>query len=210
MLSAGTAVAELRTFTDVEGRALQAEITAVTDDVVKLKLRSGKAAEVPLARLSDADKLFAISWKEQNAAKAEEMAAAEAAEKRAREIPLKLVAFCKENLGKQVGNGECWTLANEAFKAVGLKRPGSDIRVWGRLIDHEKEKLQEGDIAEYRTAKFSNGTWTGPEHTSVVVKVNRKSIVVAQCNWGGNKNVTEMEFDPSTLVSGELKFYRPE
>jgi len=201
---------EMRTFTDVQGRTLQAEITEATDTAVKVKLRNGQLSEIPLDRLSDGDKVHVATWREMQGKNAEERAAAEAAAKRAREIPVMLVAYCKEQMGKQVGNGECWTLADEAFKACGLKRPGRDLRVWGRLVDHKNEKLQDGDIAEYRTAKFSNGTWTGPEHTAVVVKVNRKSIVVAQCNWGGNKNVTEMEFDPDTLVSGELMFYRPE
>lgn len=205
-----TARAEMRVFTDVEGRTLQAEITAATDTAIQVKLKNGKQAEIPLERLVDADRLFIIGWKEQRAKDAEAMAAAEAAKKRAEEIPVKLVAFCRENLGKQVGNGECWTLANEAFRACGLKRPGGQLRVWGRLIDLKTEKLQAGDIAEYRSAKFSNGTWTGPEHTSVVVEAKRDSIVVAQQNWAGKKTVSEMEFDPETLVSGELMFYRPE
>src|SRR5690606_18639410 len=133
----------------------------------------------------------------------------EALRKKAEEVPLLLVAFCKENLGKQVGNGECWALADQALRARGLRRPTRGLRVWGRKIDVEKEELREGDHAEEPTAKFSNGTWPGPEHTSVIVKANRKTIVVAQQNWGGKKTVSEMEFDPSTLVSGELMFYRP-
>ena len=48
----------------------------------------------------------------------------------------KIVAFVKTNKGKQVGNGECWTLANEAFKAAEAKRPaGKGLRVWGRVVD---------------------------------------------------------------------------
>jgi uncharacterized protein (DUF2147 family) len=201
--------AEMRQFTDVDGRTLQAEIVSVEESTVKVKLRSGKTADIDLARLSEADRSFVGTWRENQEKAVQEMTDKEAQRKKAEEIPIQLVAFCKDNLGKQVGNGECWTLADQAFRACGIKRPTNDLRVWGRKIDFEKEKLQEGDIVEYRTAKFSNGTWTGPEHTSVIVKASRKTIVVAQQNWGGKKTVSEMEFDPSTLVSGELTFYRP-
>ena len=201
---------EFRQFTDVVGRTVHAQITAADATTVKVKLMNGRTADIPVERLSDGDKVFVTTWIENRAKNKELVAAEEAAKKRAAEIPVKIVAFCKQNLGKQVGNGECWTLANEAFKANGLKRPGKDLRIWGRQIDHKTEKLQPGDIAEYRSAKFSNGSWTGPEHTAVVVEVKRKTVVIAQCNWAGNKNVTEMEFDPASLVSGELMFYRPE
>ncbi len=121
-----------------------------------------------------------------------------------------ITKFCKSKLGKQVGNGECWTLADEAFKACGLKRPGADMRVWGKIVDHKKEKLQPGDIVEFRSARFSDGGFTAPEHTAVVVKGGKRSIVVAEQNWGGNKTVHERAMDLGGLVSGTLIIYRPE
>jgi uncharacterized protein (DUF2147 family) len=147
--------AEMRQFTDVDGRTLQAEIVSVEESTVKVKLRSGKTANIDLARLSEADRSFVGTWRENQEKAAQEMTDKEAQRKKAEEIPIQLVAFCKDNLGKQVGNGECWTLADQAFRACGIKRPTNDLRVWGRKIDFEKEKLQEGDIVEYRTAKFS-------------------------------------------------------
>ena len=128
----------------------------------------------------------------------------------AEELPLMLVAFCKQNMGKQVGNGECWTLANEAFRSCGLARPGGDNRVWGRLLDLKQEKLAPGDIVEYRNAKFSNGSSTGPAHTSVVVKGGRRgSATIAEQNWSGHKTVREAPFDSRTLIEGEVMVYRP-
>ena len=50
--------------------------------------------------------------------------AAAVARQRAVEIPAKLTAYCKEKAGQQAGNGECWTLADEACKACGLQHPG--------------------------------------------------------------------------------------
>ena len=34
--------------------------------------------------------------------------------------------YAHGKLGQQVGNGECWTLAFEALKDAGAKRPGQD------------------------------------------------------------------------------------
>src|SRR5436190_5805959 len=58
----------------------------------------------------------------------------------------KLVEYCKGKKGQQVGNGECWTLADEAFKAHALQRPGGALRVWGRVVDPKKERPEPGDI----------------------------------------------------------------
>ena len=84
------------------------------------------------------------------------------------------------------------------------------MRVWGRLLDLKKEKMQAGDIVEYRSAKFSNGTTTGPEHTAVVVKGGRRKATIAEQNWSGHKTVRESEFDSGALISGEVMVYRPE
>ncbi|HVK13128.1 MAG TPA: hypothetical protein VM597_30525, partial [Gemmataceae bacterium] len=50
----------------------------------------------------------------------------------------KVLAFAKSQLGKQVGDGECWSLANEAMKAAGVKSssdfqddPNKGDFVWG-------------------------------------------------------------------------------
>src|SRR4051794_32486746 len=61
------------------------------------------------------------------------------------EVNKKILAFCTENLGKQVSDGECAMLVNEAFKESGamrkrdvLKPDGVQLRdddyVWGKLL----------------------------------------------------------------------------
>lgn len=203
--------AELHIFTDVEGRKISAEIETADDTGVSVKLKDGRKARIANDRLSPPDVTYVTEWRAAQAKAEKQKAKAEASAKRAAEIPVKIVAFCKANHGKQVGNGECWTLANEAFKACGLKRPGKDLRVWGRLLDLKKEKPQPGDIVEYRSAKFRDGSMTGPEHTSVVIKGGKRgAITIAEQNWGGNKTVRETLLDPGSLVRGEIMIYRPE
>lgn len=58
------AAAELRTFTDRQGRELEAEITAVEGTKVTLRLASGKSYTLPIAKLSDTDQLFIDVWKD--------------------------------------------------------------------------------------------------------------------------------------------------
>jgi hypothetical protein len=122
----------------------------------------------------------------------------------------KVVNYCKENMGKQIGNGECWTLADEAFKACAIRRPGAEIRVWGRVVDPKKERPQPGDIVEFRAVEFSDGSKTGPEHTAVIIKVQgRERFTVAQQNWGGHKTVRDQQMNIDRLKGGQVIIYRP-
>ena len=202
--------AEMREFEDSTGRKLQAEVLGIEGESVKVKLKSGKTTTIPLSKFSEIDKSYLGRWEKENAASQKAKLSAEAEAKRIAEIPAKMEAYCRSQMGVQVGNGECWTLADEAFKACGLKRPGDDMRVWGRLVDWKKEALLPGDIVEYRTAKFSNGNSTGPEHTAVVTKGGKRGMMIAEQNWGGNKTVHEAPFNPKELVSGEMMIYRPQ
>ncbi|WP_227021661.1 SHD1 domain-containing protein [Oceaniferula marina] len=55
-----------RTFTNTEGKTINAELIDVAEDSVTLKLSNGKKAKVPLSSLSEADQEFAKSWQEKN------------------------------------------------------------------------------------------------------------------------------------------------
>jgi hypothetical protein len=121
----------------------------------------------------------------------------------------KIASYCLAQKGRIVGNGECWTLANEAFKSSGARRPGSDVRVWGRVVDPTQEDLKPGDILEIESARFLDGTITGPNHTVVVVRGgSQESFGIAEQNWG-RKSVRVREFNLKSLVSGKVKVYRP-
>lgn len=195
---------EMRTFTDAEGRKITAELTEARADSVSIRRKDGRKFDLEMAKLSADDQKYARDWIAKRDAEA-------AAKKRAVDIPAKLLAYCKGKIDQQVGNGECWTLADEAFKACGLKRPGNHLRVWGRLVDYKKEPVQAGDVVEFRSAKFSDGSYTGPEHTAVITKPGKRGkFTLAEQNWSGIKKVHEREMDPGSLTAGELMIYRPE
>lgn len=150
----------------------------------------------------------------------------------------KVIAFAKNNMTKQVGDGECAALAVEALKAAGAKpfrswkdSPNDGDYVWGELVYGLKIQdgirtedtaigtaPQAGDVIQYRNAEFAGKTANGgkytqkmPHHTAIVlsVKDNGKTIVVLEQNSGGRKTVGEGTIRLGDLQSGWLKVYRP-
>jgi hypothetical protein len=146
----------------------------------------------------------------------------------------KVLAFAKSQVGKQVGNGECWTLANEAVKAAGAKSsfdfadaPNKGDYVWGDFVYGLEAKakgetgalkdVKPGDVVQFRDAKFvarqgnRTTTTTASHHTAVVLKADRaaKTITVLHQNWSGNKTVAEATLPLAGLQAGWIKVYRP-
>lgn len=123
-----------------------------------------------------------------------------------------IVEYCRLNKGRKVGDGECWTLANEAFKAVGKKRPGGDMRVWGREVNYRSEGVREGDIVEFQRAIFTDGDtryMTGAHHTAVVVEGGTERITVAEQNFMGMRKVSFRYMFLKAPRSGKMRIYRP-
>jgi hypothetical protein len=124
--------------------------------------------------------------------------------------PMSIEQFCIANQGRKVGTGECWSLANESLKAAGKRRPGRDLRVWGRLVDSKTERIEAGDIIEFESARFSDGITTGVHHTAVVIEGgSAEMFTVAEQKFGGMKKVTFRKMDLRTRLSGKVLIYRP-
>ncbi len=201
------AFAQHRVFTDTSGREMKAKIEVVHEDKITVKRHDGKIYTIPLNKLSEADQAYAEEWKNQRTKEQAVNDTRKAAILRRKEI----AEFCIRNFGQQVGNGECWTLANEAFKATGAKRPDGELRVWGRLVDIESEPIEPGDVVEFRTAKIPGYGTTGPEHTAVVIEGGKQGkCKIAEQNWGNIKQVRNVSVDLSKRVSGDVWVYRPE
>src|SRR5258706_1961574 len=83
----------------------------------------------------------------------------------------KVVAFCQEHKGEQVGDGECASLANQALRAAGAKGRGTDRPekgdyTWGTQIfyieaqesapktEGQSFEIKHGDIIQLRDVKF--------------------------------------------------------
>jgi len=148
----------------------------------------------------------------------------------------KVLAFCEQHKGEQVGNGECATLAGQALKAAGAKGRGKDDPNggdynWGDLIftikaeaggpkgEGKRTDIRPGDVIQFRDAKFfgkrpnGKGTYSqsAPHHTAIVQQVDDSGSVVKilHQNFGGKKVVHETTLRLNDLQEGWLRFYRP-
>jgi hypothetical protein len=118
-----------------------------------------------------------------------------------------IVSFAKSNMGKVVGNGECWTLANEAVTVSGAEPPIS--RNFGQKIPW-REALP-GDIIQFRECTFTTpngGTVKAglPDHTAIITGVKGDVIEVIEQN---PKPVSVGSYPVGGLVKGTFDVYRP-
>ncbi len=119
-----------------------------------------------------------------------------------------VLEFAQRNFGRQVGNGECWTLANEALIAAGARKANG--YTFGRGIP--RGDLTPGDVLQFKSVRLERGNrfWTlgAPHHTAVVEAVAGNVVTVLHQNFG-TRNVTRFTFDFGDQVQGEVHAFRP-
>jgi hypothetical protein len=139
-------------------------------------------------------------------------------------------------MGSQVGDGECWTLANNALKVVATKCSSrgqepcmaSQSFIHGYLmysyfpsssIPEPQGKVEgagvaRGDIIQLYKAhfKYPDGgqAWAGdPDHTAVITGVEPDGVLRAvEQNVGGKKRVQPGKYNMAQMVSGEVRIFR--
>jgi surface antigen len=130
-------------------------------------------------------------------------------------------------IGTTVGAGECWDAAENAIKDIGAARPGSDLYVWGSVV--QQADLQPGDILQFSQftvtvtqddGSFEQNTFGAPRHTAIVESVNSDgSVNILQQNYGGARNVQRMSNvflssgsagSATVTTSGTVTRYRPQ
>lgn len=127
------------------------------------------------------------------------------------EIPIlntRILEFAISNLGKQVGNGECWTLAAEALKYAGAKPPN----MYDFGTDVPLDKLLPGDILHFENAVFITPTsWTmmgNPDHVAIVGEISGNVLKIYHQNVNGDKRDQIGTIDLATHDSGNITGYR--
>lgn len=137
----------------------------------------------------------------------------------------KILSYVKRNIGKTVGRGECWDLAQEALEKnyADWTRPYS----FGRLFNPQKETVLPGDIIQMKSLVLRrvietnvNGQkatrtttlrYGNPDHTAIVKRVISPNVYeVYHQNADGKRYVIEGLMDLNYKVSGVLWFYRPQ
>ncbi len=148
----------------------------------------------------------------------------------------KVLDYAKKQKGKQVGDGECASLATAALKEAGAKgrqkdNPNPGDYVWGDLVltvEYKKDKgrveptgklsdVKPGDVVQFRDAQWVTrsgnviSTTSAPHHTAVVLAVdkNRSLIRTLHQNHNGKKIVQEGSIALNDLKAGWVRVYRP-
>ena len=120
----------------------------------------------------------------------------------------KIVAFAEKHIGKQVGDGQCWGLANLAYLSAGIKHRGG--YVWGRRVHWQTEGVRPGDIIQFKNARYPYA-YTDENHTAIILKVvGKSSVKVAHQNWNHIYRVTTTTIPLIYLRAGSQTVYRYE
>lgn len=123
-----------------------------------------------------------------------------------------VVNYAASRSGVQVGDGECWTLANEALKAAGAITPNSsnfDTYVYGQEVYRD---FRPGDIIQWENVvlNYPNGAYyTFPHHTSVIASANGTVVDLYHQNINGDRRVRYETFDLAMKTQGLIRVYRP-
>ncbi len=129
----------------------------------------------------------------------------------------RVLQFALDQQGKQVGNGECWTLAADALSAAGAQRPGSagvPVGTFGRALG-QGEEILPGDVVQFTAAKFVHKTKQGStwksmqQHTAIVYEVHENHIKLLNQNYNGQRIVGPLSIDLSERTQGTVQFFRP-
>ena len=120
----------------------------------------------------------------------------------------KIVEFAVQHIGEKVGDGQCWGLANLAYRHAGIRHRGG--YVWGRRIHWQTEGVRPGDIIQFENARYPYA-YTDENHTAIILKVaGRSSVKVAHQHWNGIYLVTTTTIPLTYLRSGSQTVYRYE
>lgn len=130
------------------------------------------------------------------------------------ELNSKVLQFVLANQGKQVGNGECWTLAAAALDSAGASPP--DGYAFGRELG-SKEAWLPGDIMQFKSCHFEEQTPTSwsefdlgwPNHTAIIYKNEDGKTTLLHQNFAQNRTVQSLTINMGNLKSGSFKVFRP-
>ena len=128
----------------------------------------------------------------------------------------KIIAFVDKNIGKKVGRGECWDLAQIPLDEYHADWDGQYN--YGKKIDYKKDKILPGDIIQFEKVVIKQQEGNKfiitnlPHHTAIVYEVLGDGIFkIANQNTNTHgKKVSIDELNTNYLTKGKIQFYRPE
>jgi hypothetical protein len=127
----------------------------------------------------------------------------------------RIMRYVKKHMGKQVGDGECASLAVAALEESGAQP--NDGYVFGRELA-PGERWFLGDIVQFTQCVFREQMPKGgariiragePNHTAIFYGLKNGSALLAQQNYNNVKKVEVFPLDFRSIVSGSYRIYRP-
>jgi len=129
----------------------------------------------------------------------------------------KIIDFVNASMGKTIGRGECWDLAQEALDLNGADwtRPTN----FGIPLNPDTDEIKPGDIIQFRSVKTTESLPGGvtrretigmPDHTGVIYKViDKRHYEMADQNNNNRRFVIKSEVKLINITSGSFRIYRP-
>lgn len=132
------------------------------------------------------------------------------------ELNKKILSYVKANMGKRLGNGECWDVVAGALNFAGAKWDKKFN--FGKMVDYKKDCVYPGDIIQLNDAMMHAEPVKGvhvydeyPQHSAIIMEVkNRQEYILADQNFGLGKNkLNTHPINLKNLTKGTVKVYRP-
>lgn len=126
-----------------------------------------------------------------------------------------IIQFVNNNIGKQVGRGECWDLAAQALEFGKAQHP--DTYIFGDELS-TRETIYAGDIIQFENCRIETEGKDGQfviisleHHTAIIYDIlgNGKYVIADQNNDFSGKKVGISTIDLSNVSSGSFKIFRP-
>src|SRR5262249_41216733 len=121
----------------------------------------------------------------------------------------KVLSYAQAHLGQVVGNGECWTLVDEALKSAGADTSGDGNCVFGRSV--ALEAVIPGALIQFEKAHFEHregGRMSAsdmPHHSAVVSSVQGRRISLLNQNVNGSRKVQYSLINLDDLQRGSVQ-----
>lgn len=135
-------------------------------------------------------------------------------------INQQIIEYTEKVIGKSVGRGECWDLADYVLTAVDAKFDKSsaqNIYVFGELYNPKEEPILPGDIIQFKDVqvkqKDGNIIYTSnyKHHTAIVYQIiNSNTIKLAHQNTSFSGRIVGINsLNLKDVSKGKMYFYHP-
>ena len=125
-----------------------------------------------------------------------------------------VIRYAQGKLGKQDGNGECWTLVDNALRAAGADTSRDSKYDFGNRVS--LRALRRGDLLQFEGVTFehhnANGSWYSnsyPHHSAIVESIKGRTITILNQNVNGNRTVQRSTINLDDQKGGTITAFEP-